>query len=56
MILKITGSPEIVQTYLSHKPTTVAGRHYTNRDYDRLAEELRKMRIELEPMFLAGKE
>ena len=51
MIKRISGSEEVAQTYLSHKPTSVSGKHYTNRDYDRLADALREMRSQLEPMF-----
>ena len=53
MIKRISGSEEVAQTYLSHKPTTVGGRHYTNRDYDRLADALGKMRRRLDEMFSA---
>ena len=51
MVKGISGTEEVAQTYLSHKPTSVSGRHYTNRDYDRLAEALMEMRRLLEPMF-----
>ena len=55
LIKTLSESEEVAQTYLSHKPTSVSGRHYTNRDYDRLADALSKMRIKLEPMFSQSK-
>lgn len=51
MIEKITGSEKMAAVYLSHKPKTVTGKHYTDPDFDRLAEALAKLRIQLEPMF-----
>lgn len=50
MIKKIAGRT-ISHVYLSDIDNTTGGKHYTNDDFDKLAEALDIMRIQLQPMF-----
>jgi integrase len=51
MLEHITGSDRVAELYLSHTGGTVAKRHYLGRDFDRLADGLRRLREHLAPVF-----
>ena len=48
---QVSGLEEVVMAYLCHSPRSVAGRHYIDPDYERLAEALIDIREKLKPMF-----
>lgn len=45
------GGVDIAQVYLSHTPTTVLQKNYTNPQFQKLAEALNLMRNQLQPIF-----